>query len=258
MKLKLFLNKTLEQNAGLYYELSKKTKKKLEGAKKALEDTKLKILDTQKKVDFITNEKKEKKLLPKKEWYEKFRWFLSSEGFFCIGGRDATTNDIIVKKHLEKGDLVFHTELPGSPFFVVKSKGETIGPETIKETAIACAAFSRAWKSGVSSAEVYYVNIDQIKKELGLPKGTFMIYGKRSYLSPKIELAIGINSEDKIMCGPIDAIKKNCQKFCIITQGQLKKSDASKKIKRILGGEIDAISSVLPPGDVKVIENINK
>ena len=29
-----------------------------------------------------------------KEWYEKFRWFYSSEGFLCIGGRDSTTNDI--------------------------------------------------------------------------------------------------------------------------------------------------------------------
>jgi len=47
-----------------------------------------------------------------KEWYEKFRWFISSDDFLILGGRDATSNEIVIKKHTEKNDLVFHR-----PFF---------------------------------------------------------------------------------------------------------------------------------------------
>ena len=47
---------------------------------------------------------KEKKLERKKsrEWFEKFHWFYTSEGFLCIGGRDSTSNEIIIKKHTDK------------------------------------------------------------------------------------------------------------------------------------------------------------
>ena len=51
----------------------------------------------------------------KREWYEKFHWFFSSEGFLCVGGKDATSNEVIIKKHLEKNDLVLHTDMAGSP-----------------------------------------------------------------------------------------------------------------------------------------------
>ena len=35
---------------------------------------------------------------PEKKPYMKFRWFISSDGFLCLGGRDATSNEIIIKK----------------------------------------------------------------------------------------------------------------------------------------------------------------
>ena len=62
-----------------------------------------------------------------KKWYEKFRWFYSSERFLCIGGRDATTNETVIKKHTGAHDLVFHTAMTGSPFFVIQSGGKKIG-----------------------------------------------------------------------------------------------------------------------------------
>ena len=57
---------------------------------------------------------------PKKQWFEKFRWFKSSDGYIVVGGKDASSNEIIVKKHLEKNDLYFHTELRGAPSTVPK------------------------------------------------------------------------------------------------------------------------------------------
>ena len=255
MKVALELAKTIEENANFYYEKAKKAKRKIVGLNKAYLKTQDKIERLKLHMD-VEKPKREKKVKRKKDWYEKFRWFYSSEGLLCIGGRDATTNDIIVKKMMGKDDLVFHTEIRGSPFFVIKSEGRKIGKATINEAFEACASFSRAWNLGVTTTEVYYITPEQVKTELGLPKGTFMIYGKRTQQSPDIRLAIGVY-EGKPMCGPVDAIRKNCKNLLIITQGDTKKSDAAKMIQKFFSekgedAEIDDIVSVLPPGDCKV------
>src|SRR3989344_2804421 len=186
MKLVLDTTKSLEENAALYFEKSKKAKRKVEGIEKTIELTKKKM--------FFEEEKKQeqKKYVeaPQKKWYMKFRWFISSDGFLCIGGRDATTNEILVKKHTEKTDLVFHTDLAGSPFFVIKAEGKEIPKMAKEETAQATASFSRAWTQGLTTAEVYAIAPDQGKKELGLPKGAFMIHGKREYFKPIINIYI--------------------------------------------------------------------
>src|SRR5207244_1763796 len=56
----------------------------------------------------------------KREWYEKFRWFVTSRGRLAIGGRDAQSNAILLRRHLEEEDVVYHADLFGSPFFVLK------------------------------------------------------------------------------------------------------------------------------------------
>jgi len=248
MKVEINITKTVEQNAAFYYEKAKKAKKKIQGAEEALKKTEKKLLT-------IKPEVKKKELTEvvtrKKKWYEKFRWFVSSEGFLCVGGRDATTNDILVRKHMQKGDLVFHTEIVGSPFFIVKAEGKKIGKKTIEEAAQATASYSRAWKHGVTITEVYYIKPEQVKKELGLPKGTFMIHGKRNYLKPVLQLAIG-KKADRVIGGPVTAIKKQTKNYMIIDQGDTKTSDMAKKIKAKLGGTLEEIQSFLPPGKGKI------
>ena len=166
MKIKLFLDKSVEQNAEIYFEKAKKSKKKVKGAIEIVEKTKKKLKRLQKKeLELKQQQEKEQKPKRKKEWYEKFRWFHSSEGFLCIGGRDATTNEIVVKKHTDPTDLVFHTDIAGSPFFIIKTQGKKPGKATIEETAQATASYSRAWKLGVASLDVFYVKPDQVTKE---------------------------------------------------------------------------------------------
>ncbi|MFH1332240.1 MAG: NFACT RNA binding domain-containing protein [archaeon] len=259
MKVELDLSKTIEKNAEFYYEKAKKAKRKIIGAESALKKT----LD---KLEKLGREEPEIKPLKrierkKKQWYEKFRWFVSSEGFLCVGGRDATTNDILVKKHIDKNDLVFHTESPGSPFFLIKTEGRKPGDATLKEAAQATASFSRAWRNKLATSEVFSVGSDQIKKELGLPKGTFMVYGKRSYFKPVIELAIGVTSEGVIMCGPHDAISKNCTLDFLIKPGNNKKSDTAKEVKKhferdtVFKIDLNDVMQVLPPGDCSIVRN---
>jgi predicted ribosome quality control (RQC) complex YloA/Tae2 family protein len=252
MEIEIDFNKSVEENAGDYFEKSKKAKKKLKGALEALGESKKKLEKLKEEEEkFVEEEQKKVKKEKKKEWYEKFHWFISSEGFLCIGGKDATSNEIVVKKHAEKGDLVFHTDLPGSPFFIIKD-GLKAGEETLKETAQATASYSRAWKLGLGTAEVYCVETEQVSKKAKsgeyMAKGAFMIYGKRKYFNPRLEYAIGL-IEGNIFGGPVNAVKTKTNKFITMVSGREKKSALAKKIKhKLKDGELDEIIKFLPAG----------
>lgn len=244
MEVIIDVSKSIEQNAGIYFDKAKKLKKKIPGIQKTIESSKIKLSNVK------LPEKKEK-VIKKKEWYDKFRWFISSDDFLVIGGRDSTTNEIAVKKYMEKNDIVFHTELSGSPFVIIKNPdNKNIQETTITQAAEFCASFSKSWKSGRGTAEVYRVKPDQLSKEApagmaGLAKGMFMVYGKREYVEARLNIAI-CNFDGKIMSGPIDAIKSHSEKFVEIVAGTDKLSDVAKKVQKIIGGELDEIMRALP------------
>ncbi|MEK6937588.1 MAG: NFACT RNA binding domain-containing protein [Nanoarchaeota archaeon] len=254
MQIDIDLNQSVDENAGTYFDLAKKAKKKIEGAKRALEDTKKKLEELQKKEhQFMEEEqKRQAKKEIKKEWYEKFHWFFSSEDFLCIGGKDATSNEIIIKKHLEPTDLVFHTELPGSPFFLIK-EGQKCGEATKEEAAQATAVYSKSWKAMHTQGDVFYVLPEQVTKEAKsgefIAKGAFMIYGKRNIMHPKVEMALGL-VEGKNIGGPVNSIKAKTSNYVVIIPGKEKKSDLAKKIKfKLKGGDLDDIVTFLPAGE---------
>ena len=144
--------------------------------------------------------------------------------------------------------------MAGSPFFVIKSEGKKIPENTIKEAADAVCTFSRAWKLGLQTTDVFYVSPEQVSKKTKageyMGKGAFMIYGKTNYIENKINLAIGITKENAIMSGPLEAIKKNCEKYVVLKQGNEKVSAIAKKISYKLGGnlDLDEIIRSLPAG----------
>ena len=252
----LDLKKSVEENASDYFEKAKKIKKKIQGAEKALLVSlkKLKELETKKEKLSIEEEKNKIAKERKKEWYEKFRWFISSDGFLVIGGRDATSNEIVIKKHTDADDLVLHTDMAGSPFFVIKSGGKKIPMPTIKEAADAVCTFSRAWKLGLQTSDVFYVAPEQVSKKTKageyMGKGAFMIYGKTNYIENNVNLAVGITKENAVMSGPIEAIKKNCEKYVALNQGNEKASSIAKRIRHKLGSnlDLDEIIRALPAG----------
>jgi predicted ribosome quality control (RQC) complex YloA/Tae2 family protein len=260
MRLILNAKKTIEKNAEFYFEKGKKAKGKIEGLKAAMKKFELqkeKLQKEQASVVARLEKPKPAKQQREREWYEKFRWFYSSEGVLCIGGRDATTNDIIVKKHTQPGDLIFHTEAPGSPFFIIKAEGKTIGEATKEETAQAAATFSKGWKLGLTTMEVYHVTPEQVTKEAKageyLTKGAFMVIGKRTYYNPTLEVAIGILDDGRVMAGPLPAVKKHCKKYAVIKQGDERPSEIAKKLIHQFGaGTPDEIISALPSGEMRI------
>jgi predicted ribosome quality control (RQC) complex YloA/Tae2 family protein len=175
-----------------------------------------------------------------KEWYERYRWFITTDGLLAIGGRDASSNSAIIRKHLTENDIVFHAEVHGSPFFIIKNTGnlEETGL-SLQQVAVATVSFSRAWKDGISSADAYWVTPDQIKKGAPpgqyVPKGSFVIEGKRNYMKGlELRMAIGVarlENRYTVVCGPADAVKKSAIIYAILLPGGLQPLNVAKKIK---------------------------
>ncbi len=138
------------------------------------------------------------KVLINREWYEKYRWFFTSDDLLAIGGKDASSNSVIIRRHLTENDYVFHAEVNGSPFFILQNanNSNTDISQSILEVAQATVSFSRSWKDGLSSSDAYWILSSQVKKGAPtgqfLPKGSFVIEGKKNFVKNlEIKLAIG-------------------------------------------------------------------
>jgi predicted ribosome quality control (RQC) complex YloA/Tae2 family protein len=180
-----------------------------------------------------------------REWYERYRWFITTDGLLVIGGRDASSNSALIRKHLTEHDIVFHAEVHGSPFFIIKNAAAFAATQegtinsSLHQVAQATISFSRAWKDGLSSADAYWVMPEQVKKGAPtgqfLPKGSFVIEGKRNYLKGvELRLAIGImqlNNRETLLCGPEEAIKKRSIFYAVLLQGGMDPMNAAKKVK---------------------------
>jgi predicted ribosome quality control (RQC) complex YloA/Tae2 family protein len=212
-------------------------------------------------------EKVETKRERKKRWFEKFRWFTTSEGFLAIGGRDASTNSLLIRKYMEEEDLVFHADVAGSPFFLLK-KGKRAGELSIKEVAIATVSFSRAWRLGLLAADAYYVTPKQVRTSAPsgeyLPRGSFMIVDKRTYLKGlELRLGVGITYEENlplVLSGPTNSVRTHCKAYVEIEPGHLKQSETAKRIRSMLEKELKAsmppleeFQRALPPGNSRIV-----
>ena len=177
-----------------------------------------------------------------KEWYERYRWFITSDGFLAIGGKDASSNSAIIRKYLTEQDLVFHAEVHGSPFFIIKNGRTSTSQASLLQVAQATVSYSRAWKDGLSTADCYWVLPGQIKKGAPsgqyLPKGSFVVEGKRNYMKGnEIKLAAGImpiNNQYSFVCGPIDAVKERSILYSTLLPGGYDSMEITKKLKNEL------------------------
>ena len=179
-------------------------------------------------------------MLESKHWYERYRWFVTTDGHLVIGGRDASSNSAVIRKHMTENDIVFHAEIHGSPFFLVKNARNRENGNFVDETAQATVSFSRAWKDGLSSGDAYWVFPNQVKKGAPtgqyLPKGSFVIEGKRNFCKGvELKLSIGLiqieNKRYTIVCGPSNAIRRRSLVFASLLPGDFDPMNLAKKVK---------------------------
>lgn len=273
----LDIRKNAFENADEYYNKSKKFKNKIKGVKTAIELSKQKLEKLRKKEEMEIEALKEieeksmvKKERKKRKWYEKFKWTVINN-YLIVAGKDATTNEMLIKRYTEKDDIVFHTQMEGSPFTVIKVGSKKLDELTdeereflLSETAKFAVSHSKAWKIGLGSADVYWVKPEQISKtaESGeyLKKGAFMVRGKRNYIrSTPLELGVGIieyDGEDKLTTAPPETLK-NFKKYVLLKPAKKKKGELIRELKKEFSEysvDDEDILRVLPPGESEIMK----
>ncbi|GAX80591.1 hypothetical protein CEUSTIGMA_g8028.t1 [Chlamydomonas eustigma] len=123
-------------------------------------------------------------------WFEKFNWFISSENYLVISGRDAQQNELIVKRYFRRGDVYVHADLHGASSTIIKNpdQGKPVPPMTLQQAGCACVCRSRAWDSKIVTS-AWWVQHHQVSKAAPtgeyLPTGSFMIRGRKNFLPPQ-------------------------------------------------------------------------
>ncbi|XP_020860443.1 ribosome quality control complex subunit NEMF isoform X2 [Phascolarctos cinereus] len=175
-------------NAKKYYDhkrhAARKTQKTVEAAEKAFKSAEKKTKQTLKEVQMVTTIQKARKVY----WFEKFLWFISSENYLILGGRDQQQNEMIVKRYLTPGDLYVHADLHGATSCVIKNPtGEPVPPRTLTEAGTMALCYSAAWDARVITS-AWWVYHHQVSKTAPtgeyLTTGSFMIRGKKNFLPP--------------------------------------------------------------------------
>jgi predicted ribosome quality control (RQC) complex YloA/Tae2 family protein len=257
-RVKIFVHEGIEQNAGRYYDVIKKFRKKKAGALVAMKNVVVK-----KKVQ-------RRDIIPlKKLWYHRFRWFITSDGIVVLGGRDASQNEELVKKYMAGGDLFVHADVHGASVVIVKGK-----TEHMDEVAQFAASYSGAWRSGHFSAEVYSALPAQVSKtpESGefVSRGSFIVRGERTwYRNVPLSVGIGLMLEPNaaVIGGPPSVIKGKCKAYNELKPGQFEPNDIAKKMLRLLKGKIsedeekslkgilntDTVAAFVPPGGSDIV-----
>lgn len=164
-----------------------------------------------------------------------------------VAGKDAVSNEVLVKKHTEAWDIVFHSDVVGAPFVVVKTENKKPSEQVLKEAAEFAAAFSRGWREGFGSVDVYWIKPEQLSK--GGPSGesvghgAFMVRGERNWLrNVPLKLAVGIiiveNGKTQLIGGPIDAVKAKTSVYVLIMPGDLSGKELFKRVLKTLAARL--------------------
>ncbi len=254
----------VEKNADQLYQEAKRIEEKREGALEAIEETREQLAAVKQRRETWgesddADEETTEETTPEQwlsepsipvrrdeKWYERFRWFHTSDSFLVIGGRNADQNEELVKKYMESGDLFFHTQAHGAPATILKATGPSeaakdveIPEQSREEAAQFAVSYSSIWKDGHYSGDVYMATPDQVTKtpESGefIEKGSFVIRGERTYYrDTAVGVSIGITCEPqtRVIGGPSDPIETQTVTNIELEPGRYAQNDIAKLIYR--------------------------
>lgn len=212
----LDLKSSPASNASRMFEDAKKIEKHMEEV-----DGKIESLKKRKSVV-------KAKIFPKKrvekKWYEKFRWTTSVNGSLILVGKDAGTNELLIKRYVNDKSMVFHADFVGAPFVTIHNVEEPDQEEAEEAALMAACYTTRAWENKYASLDVYWVRGNQVSKHAPsgqyLTKGAFMISGKKNFIrNVELKLWIGVSEGDEIVYGDFRKVRKKCGRCAYVVPG---------------------------------------
>ena len=244
--------KSLEANASSYFDKSKEMDRKAERTKEVIASKPA----SKHKKRVIKNENV--------EWFERFRWFITTEGEIAVAGKDARSNEQVVKKYLKANDRYAHADIHGAPSVVVKNvNGVKPSEHSMLEACNFSLSYSKAWGARVSSGHSFWVDNDKVSKTPNtgefLAKGAFVIRGKRNWnRNLELNVAIGLITYDgnpKFMGGPISSIEKHCENYVIFRPGFTERKIVIRKLSESFSAESTDIEKLLPSGGFDLVRS---
>jgi predicted ribosome quality control (RQC) complex YloA/Tae2 family protein len=275
----LDMRKDLFANAAEYYEKAKAAGHKVEGARAAIEETRRRLFEAEARLKEVLEKaatatltvegELAKRRIRQKRWFEKFRWFITSDGFLVVAGKDAASNETLIKKYTAQEDLVFHADIAGAPFVVVKTEGKTPGEQCIREAAEFAASHSRGWREGFASLDVYWVKPNQLSKAGAsgeyVPRGAFVVHGSRNWMrNTPLKIAVGVvfnqeTGEPTFIGGAVEAVKAKTNVYVVLVPGEdegktllqkvlraLAEKVSTEKREKLLKANIEALRELIP------------
>ena len=198
----LMIGLSAHANATRLYDLRTQARLKMERTLMALESA-MKSASAKIRSEMLQSRQlgrvRQLQALRKPFWFEKFAWFISSDGFLVLAGRDAQQNEVLVKKYLRAGDVYVHADVHGAGSLIVKNhvypKLKTPPPKTLHEAGTFSICFSRAWEAKIVTS-AWWVRAEQVSKTAPsgeyLGTGSFMIRGQKNFLPPmQLSLSFG-------------------------------------------------------------------
>lgn len=251
----------IDENANRLYSQAKELREKAAGAREALEETRKAMAKREAKGLKDAQQARDRMAPTKRFWFETYKWFFTSNGRLVLGGRDAKSNDQVVKKHLGDRERYAHADFHGAPSIVLKDGAEATEQE-MREVCQFALCHSKAWNAGAAEGTAYWVLPDQVSKrpEAGefAPRGAFIIRGKRNYEHHlPLELVIAevqVEGSRKIACAPKESV--NSERRVTIIPGKMPRGKASSALARAFGVPEEEISRIMPPGDLEIRETV--
>ena len=239
------------------YEESKRAREKMEAARAAMEssvrDLSLPSVPRREEAMPVSRPKR------RQRWFERFRWFLSSEGILVVGGRDAASNDLLVRKYLRERDIYVHADVHGAASVVVRHpEGETeIGETTRREAAQWALTYSKAWRAGHAAGDAFWVDPEQVSKTAAsgefVARGAWIVHGTRNFVRDlPLEIGLGrieFEKETFWSAAPPDAIRSRGELLYRLVPGPERERLAREvSLSRELGIPRAVLQSLLPAG----------
>ncbi len=248
MRIRLFYNRSVHENAAYYYELAKEARSKVAGAEKAIAETEAETREAGKAKKAGVRVKRAK------EWFERFHHAMTSGGRLAIGGRSAQQNDQLVSKRMDDSDLFFHADIQGGSAFVLKD-GINASEEEMAEAAQMAASFSNAWKNGNAAVDVYAVGKGQLTKNVSggfVPSGAFAILGERRWFrGTRLALRIGMGEKGPALVPDVSKARLGNELTLIPFPAGKEKGALAKSLAKRFGVHPDELLELLPNGKSK-------
>ncbi len=179
----------------------------------------------------------------KRFWFEKFHYTITRNAFLVIGGKDASQNELIVRRYIEEGDLFLHADIHGAPAVVLKARGRVPAEEDVYDAGVIAVAYSKAWKAGVGAVRVFYVDARQVSLSPPtgeyLAKGGIMVYGRKRYLKPLpvriwIGIVLGLDGVPRVLAGSEEVVRRHSIAYASLIPGEEKRLEVAKRLKEAL------------------------